>query len=147
MSSSGMMPPAEDQDVVEARSRSSVDDLREQRHVRAREHRQTDGVGVLLQRRLRHLLGRLVQAGVDDLEPGVAQRPCDHLGAPIVSVEPGLGDDDAVAPLHAVLPMAPHGTARSPSRSGSSGLRLETPIRGQRSLGGRAAPIGATPVC
>ena len=41
----------------------------------AGEQRQADGVGVLLQRGLGDLLGRLVQAGVDDLEPGVAQGP------------------------------------------------------------------------
>ena len=38
--------------------------------------------------------GRLVQAGVDDLHAGVAQRPGDHLRAPVVPVQAGLGDDD-----------------------------------------------------
>ena len=46
------------------------------------------------------LLGRLVQAGVDDLEAGVAQGPGDDLGAPVVAVETGLGDDDSIAALH-----------------------------------------------
>ena len=59
-----------------------------------------DRVGVLLQCGLRHQLGRLEQAGVHDLEARVAQGPCDHLGAAIVSVQPGLGDDDAVASQH-----------------------------------------------
>ena len=45
--------------------------------------------------------GRLVQPGVDDLEPAVAQRPGDDLGAPIVTVEAGLRDDDSVPALHA----------------------------------------------
>ena len=46
------------------------------------------------------LLGRLVQTGVDDLEAGVAQRPGDDLGPPVVTVEAGLGDDDSVRPVH-----------------------------------------------
>jgi len=81
-----------------------VDDLRDQRHVRAREQRQADRVGVFLQRRFRDLAGRLEQAGVDDLEAGVAQGPSDHLGAPIVSVQAGLGDHDAVASQHSAPP-------------------------------------------
>ena len=48
----------------------------------------SDGLG--------HLLRRLEQAGVDDLEAGVAQRPGDDLGAPVVAVEAGLGHDDPV---------------------------------------------------
>src|SRR5262249_7801249 len=75
-------------------------DLRDERHVGARENRQADRVGVLLQSRLRHELGRLEEPGVDDLEPGVAQGPCDHFGPPIMSVQPGLGDDDALASQH-----------------------------------------------
>src|SRR4051794_11251988 len=76
-----------------------VDDLRHERHVRAGEDRQADGVGVLLQRGLDDLLRRLVQAGVDDLHPCVAQRAGDDLRPAIVPVEPGLGDDDADLPL------------------------------------------------
>ena len=41
------------------------------------------------------LLGRLAQAGVDHLHAGVAQRAGDHLGAPVVAVEAGLGDHDS----------------------------------------------------
>ncbi len=66
----------------------------------AGEERQPDGVGVLLDHRLGHLLRRLVEAGVDDLEAGVPQGPGDDLGAAVVPVEPGLGDDDSVRPLH-----------------------------------------------
>ena len=50
--------------------------------------------------------GRLEQAGVDDLEAGVAQRPGDHLGAAVVPVQPGLGNDDAVASQHSPPPVA-----------------------------------------
>ena len=62
--------------------------------------REPDRVGVLLDRGLGDLLGGLVQAGVDDLEPGVAQRPRDDLGAPVVPVEPGLGDDHTLFVRH-----------------------------------------------
>ena len=71
------------------------------------------------------LLGRLVQAGVDDLEAGVAQRPGDHLGASVVAVEAWLGDDDAVAAIH------------SPAILGSTG-----PAETNRSHGG---PQDGTP--
>ncbi len=40
-------------------------------------------------------LRRLVQAGVDDLHPGVAQRGGDDLGAAVVAVETGLGDENS----------------------------------------------------
>src|SRR5918996_4674409 len=65
-------------------------DLREQRHVRPRETRKPDGVDVLLDRGGGDLLGRLVQARVDDLHPGVSQRSGDDLDAPVVAVEAGL---------------------------------------------------------
>src|SRR4051794_26980034 len=61
----------------------------------AREDRQPDGVGILLQHGLDDLLRRLVQAGVDDLHPGVAQRAGDDLRPAVVAVEAGLGHDDA----------------------------------------------------
>jgi hypothetical protein len=63
--------------------------------VRAGEDRQPDGVGVLLDDGLHDLLGRLVQARVDDLHAGVAQRAGDDLGPAVVSVEAWLGHDDA----------------------------------------------------
>ena len=85
---------AEDDDVARVALGEQLDDPREQRHVRAGEDRQPDGVGVLLDRRLDDLLRRLVQAGVDDLHAGVAQRPGDDLGAAVVPVEARLGDDD-----------------------------------------------------
>ena len=50
--------------------------------------------------RLDDLLGGLVEPGVDDLEPGVAQRPGDHLGAAVVPVEPGLGHDHSIGSFH-----------------------------------------------
>ena len=68
MSASGMTPPPN----TSTSPRSALPQLLhhpgEQREVRARQQRQADGVDVLLERGLGDLLGRLVQAGVDDLE-------------------------------------------------------------------------------
>ena len=57
-----------------------------------------------------------------DLEPGVAKRPGDDLGAAVVAVEAGLGDEDAEGALvvlgHAgLLPMAIRSGASSSRRS------------------------------
>ena len=92
-STSGMMPP-----ITTSTSSSpfSLEQLHQPRRdvvVRAGQDRQADDVGVLLQRRRDDLLGRLAEAGVDDLHAGVAQRARDDLGAPVVPVEPRLGDD------------------------------------------------------
>ena len=98
--------------------------------MRAREQRQPDGVGILLHDRLGHLLGRLVQPGVDDLEAGVAQRAGDHLGAPVVAVEAGLGDDDSVSATHEVAILG--GCPRTPSRRrGTPTSRAATRSRGR----------------
>ena len=86
---------AEHHHVVGATLAEQVDGTAEQRHVRAGQHGQSDRVGVLLDGGLHDLLGRLVQPGVDDFHAGVAQRPRDHLGAPVVAVQARLGDDDA----------------------------------------------------
>jgi hypothetical protein len=60
--------------------------------VGARQDRQADDVGVLLQRGRGNLLRRLPQAGVDDFHAGIAKRPGDHFGAAIVPVEARLRD-------------------------------------------------------
>ena len=77
-----------------------VHDARADVHVRAREDRQADDVGVLLERRRDDLLGRLAQARVDDLHTGVAQGPGDDLGAAVVPVEPRLGNHNANSSVH-----------------------------------------------
>ena len=76
---------------------------REEGEVRAAEERQTHGVDVLLQCGLGDLLRCLVQAGVDDLEPGVAQGAGNHFGATGVAVE-----TRPVAELDALLPGLVH---------------------------------------
>src|SRR5262249_50874215 len=78
----------------------AVEDARHERHVRAGEDRDADGVRVLLDRGLHDLLRRLVQARVDDLHPRVPQRACDDLGAPVVAVETGLRDHQADLAVH-----------------------------------------------
>ena len=90
-SSSGMIPPPKTTMSVGVALLQQVDDLGEQRHVRAGEHREADRVGVLLDGGLDDLLRRLVQAGVDDLHAGVPQGAGHDLGAAVVTVQARLG--------------------------------------------------------
>ena len=92
--------PDHHDDVLNAVLPQELEDARHQRHVRAGEDRDADGVCVLLDRGLDDLLGRLVKPGVDDLHAGVAQRAGDDLGTAIVPVEARLGDDDSDLPGH-----------------------------------------------
>ena len=62
--------------------------------MRARQDREADDVDVLLEGRRDDHLRRLAQAGVDDLEAFVAEAAGEHLGAAVVAVEAGLGDED-----------------------------------------------------
>ena len=86
---------ADDDGDVGAPLAHLLDDERGERHVRTGQHRQADGVDVLVDRRRGDGLGRLEQAGVDHLEPGVTQDPGDHLDAAVVAVEADLGDEHA----------------------------------------------------
>ena len=85
---------AEDDDVVRSLSLQEVDDPRKQRHVRAREDRQADRVGILGERGAHDLLRCLVQTGVDHLHAGVAEGAGHNLGAPIVTIQSGFGHHD-----------------------------------------------------
>src|SRR5439155_8663004 len=94
---------------------------------------------------LGHLLGRLVQAGVDHLEAGVTQRPRDHLGPTVVTVEPGFGHDDSVAAIHGTAILG--GCLRTPSRPSGTPTswvvtRSGSPVtsRRRRSRWSRGAP-------
>ena len=91
----GIVPPTVTTTSSTPCSREQLHDPRHERHVGAGQDRQPDRVGVLLDHRLDDLLGRLVQAGVDHLHAGVAQRAGDDLRAAVVPVEAGLRDDDA----------------------------------------------------
>ena len=131
-SSSGMMPPANTRTSSRSRARSSSTIFGMSVMCAPDSTDRPTRVGVLLQRRLRHELGRLEQAGVHDLEPRVAQGPCDHFGPPIVSVQPGLGDDDAVASQHRLTiakdpqwpPLAPAAPTSSCSSAATVGVLL-----------------------
>ena len=63
--------------------------------------------------------GRLVQPGVDDLHAGVAQRAGDHLGTPVMAVQPGLGHHDPDPCLHfrPLLHRATSPVTESPERT------------------------------
>src|SRR5262249_29639120 len=56
-----------------------------------------------LKRRLDDHAGRLLEAGVDHLHAGVAQRPSDHLRATIVAIQARLGDQHTDFSLHTAL--------------------------------------------
>ena len=86
--------------MIDAAFFQQVVHAREKSHVRARQQRQPDGVCVLLDRGLHDLFRRLVQPGVDDLEPRIAQGAGYDFGAAIVAVEAGLGDYNTVRTFH-----------------------------------------------
>ena len=79
---------------VDAELADLLDDQRGQRHVGAGQHRQPDGVDVLVDGGRGDGLGRLEQAGVDDLEPGIAEDPGDDLDPAVVAVEADLGHEN-----------------------------------------------------
>ena len=118
-----------------SRSRSNSTTAGEKRHVGAGEGGQADGVHILLDGGL-HDLGRgLVEARIDDLVPRVPERPGHHLGAPVVAVQAGLGNQDTSG--HAMLGhlQFPEAAARARFRSMSSTIsrkeaaKLLTPSR------------------
>src|SRR5688572_30618350 len=96
--------------------------------MRARQHAEPDGIGVLLQRGGHHLLGRLVQSRVDDLEAGVAEGARHDLRPAVVAVEPRLGDHDPYRALgHA------HSPTRSRTRSPTAMICARSPGTGVQS--------------
>ena len=92
----------DDPDAIGALSPQPLEHPSGQQQVRAGEDREPDDVHVLLDGLGHDLLRRALEAGVDDLHAGVAQGVGDDLGAAVVAVEPGLGDED----LHGFLPPA-----------------------------------------
>jgi hypothetical protein len=63
--------------------------------VRPGKNRQPDHVHIFLQRRVHNHFGSLAQTGVDDFHAGIAQSARNHLGAAIVTIKAGLGDQHA----------------------------------------------------
>jgi histone H3/H4 len=62
--------------------------------------REPDRVWVLLDGRVGDLFRRLVQTGVDELEPRVAKDAGDHLAPAVMAVQARLGDDDPKLARH-----------------------------------------------
>src|ERR1035438_10631801 len=96
-------PTDQQQDVLSTFGLEEVDDPRDEYQVGPGEQRETEGVRVFLDDGLDDLLGRLVQTRVDDLETGVAKGASDDLGATVVPIKTGLGDDDSVRAIHGNL--------------------------------------------
>ena len=61
---------------------------------------EAEGIGVFLENGLHHLVGRLVEAGVDDLKTGVPEGTSNDLGTAVVTVESRLGYYYAIRALH-----------------------------------------------
>ena len=89
---------ADDDRRLEAGGAQGADDGRGQREVGAVVHGDADDVDILLGRHGGDALGRLAQAGVDDLEAGVAQDAGHDAQPAVVAVEPDLGHEDAQRP-------------------------------------------------
>ena len=96
MSSGGMMPPPK-MTTSPTPFCFSTSITAAKSHMRTGQDAQPDRVDILLQRRFGDHLRRLMQAGVDDFDARVAQGTRNDLGAAIVPVQPGLGDEYATA--------------------------------------------------
>src|SRR5437870_5395160 len=88
-------PAARDEDVARLPLLQELHDLGEGGHVRSAQAGEPNRIDVLLDRGLDDILRGLPQARVDDLHPRVAQRPGYDLRPAIVTVQSGLGDEDA----------------------------------------------------
>src|SRR5450759_1154723 len=98
-------PAREHDDVLRSLFLQHPHDLGEADVVRAGENREADRVDVFLNGRGDDLLRGLAQAGVDDFHAGIAKRTRDDFRATVVSVQAGLGDENAdLALAHWPLP-------------------------------------------
>src|SRR5438552_13676564 len=84
----------DDAHVVGTLGAEAFEHASRQRYVGAGQDREPDDVHVLLHGFGDDLLWRALEARVHDLEAGVAQRLHHDLGAAIVAIESGLGDQD-----------------------------------------------------
>jgi hypothetical protein len=117
--------PAEDEeDVFGVLLAEQGGDAGNEDGVGAREDGEANAVDVLLNGGVHDAFGGLPEAGVDDLHAGVAEGAGDDLGAAIVSVEAGLGNQNAN------WGGAGHVVESIPGRGG--GVRWEGPGRGIR---------------
>ena len=89
--------PADDDWDVDAAGACFVDDEWSEGHVRARQHRQADGVDVFVDGGGGDGRRGLEQTGVDHFVAGVAQDAGDDFDAAVVAVETDLGDQDPLS--------------------------------------------------
>src|SRR5262249_32018908 len=82
-------------DVVHLVLLEQFHDARDDGIVGTRENGKADHVDVFLKRCVDHHFRGLPQAGVDNFHAGIAQSTGDYLGAAIVAVKPGFGDQNA----------------------------------------------------
>ena len=121
--------------MKDARAPQGGDDGREELAMCTGEAGQPDRIDVLLYRRLGDLRRCLSQARVDDLETRIAQRPRDHLGPAVVTVQTGLCNQDSLGCRHSarppsvVSPARPHATSagKEPVRAVGCG-HLANPV-------------------
>ena len=97
---------AEHHHFIESPLPEELEDTGKERHVRAGEQREADGIGIFLQGGLGDLLRRLVQTGVDHLEAAVSEGAGDDLGTAVVTVQTRFGDDHSIPTLHAARTLA-----------------------------------------
>lgn len=88
-------PTSEHDDVRRIAIAERLDQFGEQRHMSAREDRNTHELGILLDRNVGNMRGSLMQPGVDDLMAGITKGAGNHLGTAIVSIQAGLSDHDS----------------------------------------------------
>src|SRR5262249_4502416 len=96
---------AEEDDVVHAAFLEAPDDLREDRHVRAREQAHSEDVHVFLHGRVDDLLRGAMQAGVDDVHARVTEAPRHDAHAAVVAVQPHLRQQDSNVLVHVFPPL------------------------------------------
>jgi len=85
----------ENGNVVHALFLKKFHELRAECIVGARENGEANDVHVFLDGSGGDHLRGLAQPGVDDLHAGITQSASDHLGAAVVTIEPGLGNQYA----------------------------------------------------
>src|SRR5512140_3424419 len=84
--------------------------------MRSGKNGQADNLHIFLKRRVDDHFRRLTEARVDDLHTGIPQRPGDYLGASVVAVEAGFGDQDPDSMIHKWLQSETSDTPLLPTR-------------------------------
>ncbi len=135
----------DDDEVLGALLLQEPEDFREHGELDAGEETDAEHVHVLLDGGGHHLVGRAVQAGIDDVHAGVAERPRHDLDAAVVAVEPDLGEKHPDRLLHPLLPFCRH-TSRvfADCRSGARGRQKRRRSSGPAVLAVWSKPLSGT---